>query len=125
MSHLTSEQLVNFDTNYYLSLYPDLQRASQGLSVSERHLWLLSHFIRHGSAEKRKYRLTQKATVVVPKEKPIIEEPINPDMIADPIDLIKVYRHKYGHTSHKTHPPRDQRNAPQWEVQVPVPVPTK
>jgi hypothetical protein len=47
---------INFDTEYYVSCYPDLQKIAKRMTTSEKHLWLLSHFIKSGQFENRKYR---------------------------------------------------------------------
>jgi hypothetical protein len=46
-----------FDTMYYSSIYPDLQRATTGLNFNDKRQFLLTHYLRHGIAEKRRYRL--------------------------------------------------------------------
>jgi len=51
------DSLINFDTDYYLQRYPDLQYAIRSMQEVDRKLFLLNHFIKHGYAEKRKYRL--------------------------------------------------------------------
>jgi hypothetical protein len=51
------DSLINFDTEYYHSCYPDLQHATQGMDDVKRKLWLLTHFIRLGYMERRKFRL--------------------------------------------------------------------
>jgi hypothetical protein len=52
-----SVHLDNFDSDYYLSRYPDLQTATQALRPPQKHAFLFKHFVQHGRAEKRSYRL--------------------------------------------------------------------
>ncbi len=51
------DKLVNFDTDYYLQMYPDLQTITKNMNDIEKKLFLLNHFVKHGYYEKRKYRL--------------------------------------------------------------------
>src|SRR5437660_91587 len=50
--------MANFDSTYYVNMYPDLQQATQGMSGDQKHQFLVSHFMNHGQAEKRKFRMT-------------------------------------------------------------------
>jgi hypothetical protein len=54
---MSSDSLINFDTEYYLSQYPDLQSSIKNLSDIDKQLWLLAHYLKHGTKEHRKYRL--------------------------------------------------------------------
>ena len=51
------DTLINLDTEYYLSLYKDVQSATKGMSEIDQKLWVLNHFIKYGYSEHRKYRL--------------------------------------------------------------------
>ena len=62
MNNLISA-LINLDTANYLSQSKDLQDATKGMSEVDRQLWVLTHFVKHGYNEGRKYRL--KSTVPV------------------------------------------------------------
>ena len=56
MSNLI-DTLINLDTDHYLSLYKDVQVATKNLSDVDRKLWILTHFVKHGYSEHRKYQL--------------------------------------------------------------------
>ncbi len=47
----------NFDSEYYVGLYTDLQAAVAGLRPTQRHAFLVKHYMQHGRFEKRSYRL--------------------------------------------------------------------
>lgn len=53
----TIDTLINLDTNHYRALYKDVQDSTKGMSETDAKLWILTHFVKHGYSEKRKYRL--------------------------------------------------------------------
>jgi hypothetical protein len=51
------DTLINLDTDDYLLLHKDVQLATNGMSEIDQKLWILTHFIKNGYGEKRKYHL--------------------------------------------------------------------
>ena len=51
-----------FDSEYYASIYPDLQTAIIGYTDANKHSFLLGHYLHYGVAENRRYRLKNKNT---------------------------------------------------------------
>jgi hypothetical protein len=48
----------NFDVDYYVKNYPDLQGAVNNMNEEEKKQFLINHFYRHGFGEGRLYRWT-------------------------------------------------------------------
>jgi|UniRef100_A0A6C0BJT0 hypothetical protein len=53
------DRLINLDTDQYYQDYKDVQSATRKMTPTDRQLWILSHFIKNGYREHRKYRLKQ------------------------------------------------------------------
>ena len=49
------DALITLDTDYYLSVNKDLQMATNNMSEIDKKLWILTHFVKNGYSEKRKY----------------------------------------------------------------------
>lgn len=47
----------NFDSDFYVATYPDLEIACRDKSYEHRHRFLVEHFLNHGRHEGRQYRL--------------------------------------------------------------------
>ena len=101
-----ADQMINLDTDHYCEAHSDLKKAVKGMSVIDKKIWLLTHYLKHGHAEGRRYRLkTQKAgdggdrIVVKAPEKPELPKPKkNGSDIGDVQQLIKNFQQRYGHS---------------------------
>ena len=60
------DALITLDTDYYLSVNKDLQMATNNMSEIDKKLWILTHFVKNGYSEKRKYRIKQTTQIPAP-----------------------------------------------------------
>lgn len=51
------DTLINLDIDHYISIHKDIQLATKNMIDIDKKLWVLNHFVKHGYAERRKYRL--------------------------------------------------------------------
>lgn len=51
------DTLINLDIDHYISIHKDIQLATKNMLDIDKKLWVLNHFVKHGYAERRKYRL--------------------------------------------------------------------
>lgn len=110
MSHII-DQLINLDTDHYLSKYKDVQAATKGLSETDRKLWILTHVIKHGCQEGRKYKLKTSNPEISKHSKKA--ETVSDDSDHDIDQLIKNFRKKHGKDDGGI---RDKKKVPETDV---------
>lgn len=53
------DSLINLDIDHYINSYKDVQTMVKGMTEIDRKLWVLSHLVKYGYGEGRKYRLKE------------------------------------------------------------------
>jgi len=91
------DTLINLDTDHYLSTHKDVQTATRSMSDIDRKLWVLTHFVKHGYLENRKYQLKTQSL----KKSNVVEEKRKTPL---PVNETKPIT-KEKHVSHSTHVP--------------------